>query len=481
MNTTMQTSNSIVTTGGNQQNHDILKGALIGGSISLVVGGVGTYFVTKHIERKKARKELERCKSHFYGRGYDDGYDKAREEAQAWIDENLPKAIEEEISNWIDNNLPKAVDEAMKQIGNGSVTKEDITKAIQNSSMRAAEESEGSKNDQEYAEKSSQSENGDPEKAENTEVSSDGVSNDHISAVADDIKKLEADRDERIKKLHEAEEMARQRAKELADMKQVDSFLDGSSDELFEKPATTDQAEIQSAEAVAQCNSVGDDLEFMLKSGDIIKVPRNLLFDDYGQSYGPGVVRQNIREYFGRDVRSINRLWKALGFGEYVGEELDLGRISPDELSIDNIEVDDDSSEEAYQKSIERERYLDKVDKYREHLGEGPRIISRREFNEESYLTKEYIDYYAGDNVFVSNENMDKPMDDPFEMFGVVNGEDLFKNRKKFSEEEDDNDPDIVHIENFKHSAVFEITRSDRSYSELKDGRIYFDGNSDPS
>ena len=132
------------------------------------------------------------------------------------------------------------------------------------------------------------------------------------------------------------------------------------------------------------------------------------------------------------------------------------------DLSIDG--------DEAEVRSEEREKYLDMIDQYQHHPEEGPMHISRKDFEEECYLEKDWVTYYAGDNVFASDQDADSPMDG-FANFGVVNGNDLFATRVIDDEENDD--PNIVYIRNFGLNTVYEVTRTAGSYADLKSGDAF--------
>lgn len=131
------------------------------------------------------------------------------------------------------------------------------------------------------------------------------------------------------------------------------------------------------------------------------------------------------------------------------------------DLSIDDVEVDPE-------RETERSKYLDLIDRYQAHPEEAPTKISRDDFQNECYLEKEWVTYYQKDNVFAYDIHDDEKIDDPFELFGCVNGNDLFS-------ETDEDDPDCVHIRNMKEGTVYEITRMPKAWSSLSDGGIYFD------
>lgn len=138
------------------------------------------------------------------------------------------------------------------------------------------------------------------------------------------------------------------------------------------------------------------------------------------------------------------------------------------DLSIDG--------EDAELRSEERARYLDLIDQYQGHPEEAPMHISRKDFEEECYLEKDWVTYYAGDNVFASDQDADNEMDG-FANFGVVNGNDLFATR--YIDDEGNDDPNIVYIRNFGKNTVYEVTRTAGSWKALKSGEAFLDGRAD--
>lgn len=133
-----------------------------------------------------------------------------------------------------------------------------------------------------------------------------------------------------------------------------------------------------------------------------------------------------------------------------------------------DLSIDD---EEAYKRSEERSKYLELVEKYQKNPEDAPMHISRKQFDEESYLEKVYVTYYSGDNVFAADLDADNPMD-AWQNFGVVNGNDLFTTHVIADDDEND-DPNIVYIRNFAMNCVYEVTRTKESYAALKSGEIY--------
>ena len=169
-------------------------------------------------------------------------------------------------------------------------------------------------------------------------------------------------------------------------------------------------------------------------------------------------------------------VWNRLGLGNYV---LDLDGISEDE-DIDKYDVSIDDAvlgDEPMEQTVERQRYLDEIDRYQAHPEEAPRIISRQDFEEENYLDQRYFDYYEVDNVFVESNDVDTPVD-AVSLFGTNDGKELFAHKPIPGPDEGD-DPDIVHVKNFKMNSVMEVTRWHKSYASVRDGSAYIHGNSD--
>lgn len=242
-----------------------------------------------------------------------------------------------------------------------------------------------------------------------------------------------------------------------------------SVEAIFEKPESE--------------QTVGDD-EIGFRFGDeLLKYPRAYFFAEDGTELSPSDVRKNLREYGETNPKHIEVIWKALGFGDFYSEQekswlqVDSEGDTDGDANLEDWDLNIEGDEPEV-KTKERERYFEEMKRYSDNPNEGPRIVSKREFDEECYLDKVYIDYYALDNVFVDNEDMDNPVD-PIALFGVSDGGYLFDNKPMFDEEEDDNDPDIVHVKNFKMNTIAEITRFKKSYASVKDGSVYLDGETD--
>ena len=143
-----------------------------------------------------------------------------------------------------------------------------------------------------------------------------------------------------------------------------------------------------------------------------------------------------------------------------------------------NLSID---GEDSQKRSEERERYLELIDKYQQHPEDGPMHISRKDFEEECYLDKDWVTYYAGDNVFASDKDADSKMD-AFANFGVVNGNDLFTgpivridDDGNVIEDDDNDDPNITYIRNFRLNTVYEITRTVGSYEAMRSGEVFLE------
>ena len=239
------------------------------------------------------------------------------------------------------------------------------------------------------------------------------------------------------------------------------------------KSETSDgKSTIQNADDIYEEKSkevIADDEIGFRFHGKLITYPRKLFFDDDGVEYGETRVRENLRQYE-TDIGRLKEIWLALGFGEYCPEE-------DADVDLEDWDLNIEGDEPEI-KSKERERYLEQVKRYNNNPNEGPRIVSKKEFDEECYLSKANITYYAGDNVFVDSTDMDNPID-PVLLLGVSDGNYLYSNKPQFDPDEDDNDPDIVYVRNFKMNTIAEVTRDKRTYASVADGSVYLDGETD--
>lgn len=263
----------------------------------------------------------------------------------------------------------------------------------------------------------------------------------------------------------------------------VDDFnrQNGSSSEKDEKTEETDEEEDKSAQnddAYAEkepqprnyigFSISGDNAIFIGAAGTEIRYPKYLIVNKSGDLLSDLEIRENFKS-FEPDVQKLRVVWNAMGWGTYI-PDLD-GRPNAWDQNL-NIDDDGDSvfDTEPEEKTIERQRYLDEIDRYMANPEEAPRIISREDFDDECYLEKLYFDYYDVDNKFVENTDFDKEVD-AVTLFGVSDGNELFKNRTHGEE-----DPDIVHVKNFRMNCVAEITRFHRAYQSIKDGSAYVNG-----
>ncbi len=244
-------------------------------------------------------------------------------------------------------------------------------------------------------------------------------------------------------------------------VKESDDSIGYADDIYAEKPEESDEPK----------ETVGEDEIGFRFHDKLLKYPRKLFFDENGETLAELDIRANLKDYEDDPVR-IRQIWLALGFGEYHPEDEDESDADIDDYDL-SIEGDEPEI-----KSEERERYLEQVKRYNDNPNEGPRIVSKKEFDEECYLGKTYIDYYAVDNVFVENLDIDSPID-AVTLLGVSDGDYLFNNKPTFDPEDDDNDPDIVHVRNFKMNTIAEVTRLKKAYKDVKDGSVYLDGDTD--
>lgn len=137
--------------------------------------------------------------------------------------------------------------------------------------------------------------------------------------------------------------------------------------------------------------------------------------------------------------------------------EEDDGDPGDDQINDYNVTIDDkEATEEARERTEDHERYLDMIEKYR-NPDTIPRKITAEEFENSSYLEKSFVNWYSKDNVFEEGLEV---LPDPYDLFGVTNGGDLFANGDYRD------DPNVVYIRNEKKLTDFEITRVYGSYSE---------------
>lgn len=135
----------------------------------------------------------------------------------------------------------------------------------------------------------------------------------------------------------------------------------------------------------------------------------------------------------------------------------------PDAETINNydLSIDDEAaSEEARERTLEHERYLDMIEKYNGSQV-NCHIISVEDFENQNYTEKSYVNWYDQDDVFEEELSV---IQDPYETFGVMSGQDLFKDADHRP------DPNLVYVRNEKKLTDFEITRVHGAYSVMVGG-----------
>ena len=262
--------------------------------------------------------------------------------------------------------------------------------------------------------------------------------------------------DDKRSELSEQSERNKRSAEATAD--QISKEL---SDEMY---AENEKTEIyQTAGGIYRRH--GQYIVFTGAAGTELYFPKSLMFNERGERLDDIRIRKNFKMYES-DVQKLRVVWNALGWGTYI-PDLD-GTPQDEDIDDWDLSIAWDEPEE---KSEERKRYLEKVSKYIADSDAKPKIISRRDFEEETHLDKVYIDYYDVDHVFIENTNPNEPVD-AATLLGTSDGEVLF-GMKQINEAENDTDPDIVNVENFKMNAVIEVTRYHKAYSDVKDGSAY--------
>lgn len=188
---------------------------------------------------------------------------------------------------------------------------------------------------------------------------------------------------------------------------------------------------------------------------------------DYSSGYATGSGMKGINSYFrGRIEDPESRAEFERKMAESTGP-LDDEDINNYDLRID----DEEATQEAREFSESRVEYLDMLRTYKNLNGDiPPMTISEEQFENEHIYEKHYINYYDVDDVFEEN---DAKLDDPYYLFGFVNGKEMFSPDRVVNRE----DPEICHVRNFKTSSDFEITRVHGSYSQMiEDGEVYYRG-----
>ena len=267
---------------------------------------------------------------------------------------------------------------------------------------------------------------------------------------AEEIKKKISDH---FRKQEEEEKAQEEAANQVED--------EAKTDEAYaEKPGEEDKPPMPFTIA-------GNNVIFYGKAGTEIRYPKHVIVDKANHLLSDLEIRENLKS-IEPDIQKLKVIWNTMGWGTFLPDPDD-----PDTWG-QNLNIDDDDQglgDEPEEKTLERQRYLDIVEKYIAHPEEAPQIIDRQDFEDECYLEKLYFDYYDVDNKFVENTDMNSPVDG-FTMFGFVNGNDLFEARRAG----DNDDPDIIYVRNFKMNCVMEVTRYHRAYSEIVDGSAYVHG-----
>ena len=220
----------------------------------------------------------------------------------------------------------------------------------------------------------------------------------------------------------------------------------------------------------------GKDIIFANGVSEPLRYPKWLFLTNNGEMRDIMAIRTDLKKYEKRII-NLAVIWNRMGWGSYVPDPDSVFSYTNDEITDEEMhEMDLNFADipEPEEAKAEREKYLNEVERYTAHPEEAPRIISRDEFEEECHLEQGYYNYYDVDNKFMENTDTESDVG-AFDMFGVVNGNDLF-NKKKITD--DDEDPDIVYVKNFAENCVIEVTRWHRSSASIKDGSAYVDGGS---
>jgi len=422
----------------NQQKKPFNKSLWVGIGIGFAAGGLicGTtsYCVSKKVQRKRYSERVNKERRRAYMDGNQVGYDKGYSEAISDAKNKGDKVIEAAYNRGVEDTLAetqKWMDENLIQVDSNDP--EAIQKAIEAQKI-ASEKASKEENDEKVPEETSQA-----------------IRNDDIYAESGSIPVKKEDKiSDRIISDAEVEDIFRN----------VQSPMEFSGRKYL----------IQTSD--------GQTLEYPIE-----------IFCGKDGFLGTTQARENLREYE-KNPQKIKLVWAALGWGDYYPEyddgippaeivnNYDLNiedETNPKGVTYEDVKQmmeDAEDEEEPIEQKIERERYLDEVDRYRAHPEEGPRIISRQEFEEESRLEQIRIDYYDVDNVFLQPDSNDKELEDPIKDLGVTDGKELFEKRTL----DEDEDPEVVYIKNFGQNFVAEVTRYHKSSKGLIDGSAYING-----
>lgn len=454
----------------------------IGIGIGLAVGGGTGYFIAEKRTKKKHREEMRKARRKAYLDGIEDGKDPVQLK-NAYLD-----GVEEGLTDgkrYIDNLKKVLTDEGMKS------TVEKVDQIIaeedeQKSNVILNDFPEGCNagwiriSDTEIAffeKKDNQTvklledENGKAVKYPLSIVIGDDGNVLDDSTLADNFARFEKNpvilkEVMRISGLTEPE-----KEPEIIPEK---IHNEGNTNNVNEKPVI-DHPPVKTI-GTAKYDQANHQVIFLGAAGTRLAYPETLFIGRDGEVLDSIDIRNNIRKHE-HNLARLNLIWNQMGWGAYIPDldnDVTEGNVSAEDIDNWDLSLDGEANE-PMEKIIERERYLDEVEKYKAHPEEAPRIISRRDFSEEAYLEKTYVDFYDVDNVFVESTDGDRVLD-AYDYFGVTNGNDLFRMKRGT---EDDDDPDIVHVKSFRMNCVMEVTRWHKSYGSVKDGGAYISGNTD--
>lgn len=212
----------------------------------------------------------------------------------------------------------------------------------------------------------------------------------------------------------------------------------------------------------------GDYIIFIGAAGTELYYPKTILFDPAtGIPYDDMHIRKNFREYE-TDAKKLNIVWNAMGWGLFNEAPTDTYDVDIDDWDV-SIGDESQLGDEPEEKTEERRKYLEKVAAYKNDPNYKPKIVTKKDFDEENYLKQVQVDYYELDNVFADSQDLDKDFD-AVTMLGTNDGAELF-NKKIYTE--DDSDPDIIYVENFHMNSIMEVTRYHKAFSGLQDGTAF--------
>lgn len=235
-------------------------------------------------------------------------------------------------------------------------------------------------------------------------------------------------------------------------------------DQIFDAPETpTEKVEYS-----------GKQYYIQLSDGTHLAYPIELFCDNNG-FLGPSQARANLIAYE-HDSRKLKLVWKAMNWGDYIEDPNEIPSIETINnwnmslADVNQMLEDSKDDPEPEERTIEFERYMDRVDAYRNNPNTGIKYISEQEYREESHLDHIEIDYYELDNVFLQPDSNDRRLEDPITDLGVSDGKVLFEHIKPGE------DPDVIYVENFGQHFVAEVTRYHKSSTGIMDGSAYMNG-----